>query len=83
MVGILAKNIWNNQIPSFLWIWSHLLKKSLMENIIFCGMYFCVKKQSSKIHLLSSFEDHIVMCTHPTAIGYDKWPLPNALWTIF
>ena len=24
-----------DQIPSFLWIWSHLLKKSLMENFIF------------------------------------------------
>ena len=24
------------QICSFLWIWSHLLKKSLMENFIFC-----------------------------------------------
>ena len=22
---------------SFLWIWSHLLKKSLMENFIYCG----------------------------------------------
>ena len=25
-----------NQIRSFLWIWSHLLNKSLMENFIFC-----------------------------------------------
>ena len=25
-----------DQIPSFLWIWPHLLKKSLMENFIFC-----------------------------------------------
>ena len=25
-----------DQIHSFLWIWSHLLKKSLMENFIFC-----------------------------------------------
>ena len=24
-----------DQIRSFLWIWSHLLKKSLMENFIF------------------------------------------------
>ena len=28
----------SNQIRSFLWIWSHLLKKSLMENFIFCGV---------------------------------------------
>ena len=27
------------QIRSFLWIWSHLLKKYLMENFIFCAMY--------------------------------------------
>ena len=26
------------QIRSFLWIWSHLLKKSLMENLIFCAV---------------------------------------------
>ena len=28
-----------NQIRSFLWIWSHLLKKSLMENFIFCAVW--------------------------------------------
>ena len=28
-----------DQIRSFLWIWSHLLKKSLMENFIFCAVY--------------------------------------------
>ena len=27
-----------DQIPSFLRIWSHLLKKSLMENFIFCAV---------------------------------------------
>ena len=27
-----------HQIPSFLRIWSHLLKKSLMENLIFCAV---------------------------------------------
>ena len=25
-----------DEIRSFLWIWSHVLKKSLMENFIFC-----------------------------------------------
>ena len=29
-----------DQIRSFLRIWSHLLKKSLMENFIFCAVYF-------------------------------------------
>ena len=28
-----------DQVHSFLRIWSHLLKKSLMENIIFCTVY--------------------------------------------
>ena len=27
-----------DQIRSFLWIWSHLLKKSLMKNFIFCAV---------------------------------------------
>ena len=27
-----------DQIRSFLWIWSHLLSKSLMENFIFCAV---------------------------------------------
>ena len=27
-----------DQIRSFLWIWSHLLKKSIMENFIFCAV---------------------------------------------
>ena len=28
-----------DQICSFLWIWPHLLKKSLMENLIFCAVW--------------------------------------------
>ena len=28
-----------DQIRSLLWIWSHLLKKSLMENFIFCVVF--------------------------------------------
>ena len=27
-----------DQIQRKLWIWSHLLKKSLMENLIFCAL---------------------------------------------
>ena len=27
-----------DQIRSFLWVWSHLLEKSLMENFIFCAV---------------------------------------------
>ena len=29
-----------DQIRSFLWIWSHLLKKSFMENFDFCAAKF-------------------------------------------
>ena len=29
-----------DQILRKLWIWSHLLKKSLMENFIFCALNF-------------------------------------------
>ena len=29
-----------DQIRSFLQIWSHLPKKSLMENFIFCAVYY-------------------------------------------
>ena len=29
-----------DQIRSFLRIWSHLLKKPLMENFIFCAVWF-------------------------------------------
>ena len=36
-----------DQIRSFLRIWSHLLNKSLMENLIFCA----VSHQSLSIHL--------------------------------
>ena len=46
MYLVLHKNFFINgyfnkcdQIRSFLWIWSHLLKKSLMENFIFCAVY--------------------------------------------
>ena len=55
----------SDQISSFLWTWSHLLKKSLMENFIFCAMgkikeeffemfqqfLFCPKQQNMKLQL--------------------------------
>ena len=31
-----------DQIRSLLWIWSHLLKKSLMENFILCAVVVSV-----------------------------------------
>ena len=38
-----------DQIRSFLWIWSHLLKKSLMENFIFCAVPFLFLSNSDLI----------------------------------
>ena len=35
-------------LPSFLQIWSHLLKKSLMNNFIFCAMLFVLKKSTNQ-----------------------------------
>ena len=42
-----------DQIRGKLWIWSHLLKKSLMKNFIFCA-WRKVSKTSSYKHQLSS-----------------------------
>ena len=37
-----------NQIRSFQRIWSHLLKKSLMENFIFCAVGWFSSEEKSK-----------------------------------
>ena len=39
-IKVYTKGFFSNcdQIRSFLWIWSHLLRKSLMENFIFCAV---------------------------------------------
>ena len=37
-----------DQIPSFQRIWSHLLKKSLMQNFIFCAVCNCSKCKVSE-----------------------------------
>ena len=34
-----------DQIRMKLWIWSHLLNKSFMENFIFCAVYFVVARK--------------------------------------
>ena len=39
-----------DQIRSFLRIWSHLVKKSLMENFIFCASYFSKKNNKNKFY---------------------------------
>ena len=37
-----------DQICSLLWIWSHLLKKSLMENFIFCAVNVNINEDKNK-----------------------------------
>ena len=37
-------------VKGFLWIWSHLLKKSLMENFIFCAVVGA--KERSLVYIL-------------------------------
>ena len=56
-----------DQIHSFLFIWSHLLKKSLMENFIFCAVdqsmmnYFCGMTERLKTLSLIFSWDHCQM----------------------
>ena len=40
-----------DQIRRKLWIWSYLLKKSLMENFIFCAVYQIISVNNSFGHL--------------------------------
>ena len=54
-----------DQIRSFPWIWSHLLKKSLMKNFIFCAMF--VKKTQNVTKLCGSF-------LHNKTNKNMKWP---------
>ena len=39
-------------IRSFLWIWSHLLKKFLMENFVFCAVYALNSKYARILNML-------------------------------
>ena len=56
-----------DQIRSFLRIWSHLLKESVMENFIFCAVYdekpadFCQNQVNSNL-LLPGFNRFIDKC---------------------
>ena len=48
-----SKDFFSNcdQILSFLRIWSHLLKKSLMENFIFCAVIFEIFHKATQAHV--------------------------------
>ena len=53
-----------NQVRSFVWIWSHLLKKSLMENFIFCPVFFsALEKKGWYFHIDMNilFQDYTLM----------------------
>ena len=52
-----------DQIRSFLRIWSHLLKKYLMENFIFCAVVFIGKVSNKNIEYLIEVE--IFFITNP------------------
>ena len=53
-------------------------------NFSLLDIYLNEKGPSVKIQLLNIFKDHhIVAQTSPTAVGYDEWPLSNALWMKF
>ena len=47
-----------DQIRSFLRIWSHLLKKSLMENFIFCAVQHHQKAFQSDMKIIRFFPLH-------------------------
>ena len=51
----------SDQVRRFLRIWSHLLKKSLMENFIFCAvMVQKLRKKCTKEHLaMTASHKHI------------------------
>ena len=36
--SLTVRAIQNTSQKSFLWIWSHLLKRSLIENLLFCAV---------------------------------------------
>ena len=46
-----------DQIPSFLQIWSHLLKKSLTENFAFCAVTETKQKKNQENHVLNWYEN--------------------------
>ena len=49
-----------DQIRRKLWIWSHLLKKSLMENVIFLCSVSVLQRGLLKLHNCFGFQDWFV-----------------------
>ena len=63
-----------DQIHSFLRIWSHLLKKSFMENVIFCAVYD--QKSLSKFYCLPNVSNR---CTFKTSSNVCNRVSPSKL----
>ena len=62
-----------DQICRKLWIWSHLLKKSLVENFIFCAVF--IKGQRKSL-----FEYYCVICiTYLPPLSTQTLPFPSCL----
>ena len=60
------------QIRSFLRIWSHLMKKSLMENFIFCAVINFEKRDISSFYLTYDF---FIILTVPIISDWMWWSL--------
>ena len=53
-------------------------------NFSLLDIYLDKKGPSVKIQLLNIFKDHHIVAKRSTAaVGYDEWPLSNALWMKF
>ena len=62
-----------DQIRSFLRIWSYLLKKSLMENFIFCAVNLATKPSHIGIYCIKSFlKSHSFQETRANSAVFSK-----------
>ena len=68
-----------DQIRRFLRIWSHSLKKSLMENFIFCAVKFCAITNQINYMRFSFYYSHLLMLW--SSLSYRK--LPPIFYTTF
>ena len=60
-----------DQIRSFLRIWSHLLKKSLMENFIFCEVFHIARKKlNTKIFI---WAESVIINNNNTSFQKGNW----------
>ena len=60
-----------SQIHRKLWIWSHLLKKSLVENFIFCA-----------VHFQTFPEDLFEIAIERSLVLYVKWISRQQKWIV-